>query len=259
MQNEPKRGRKVARQQNRLALDAHRSGLSVARAPSCWRASSRRSAPFHSDCTSSVWAPASADSPALESAAAFSEMPLTALNRAKPDHVMSLGDMPALLLGLVHQPAGPARPLPRSMKYEVEIARSGSNGMNNIDKLDDIGRRSVLACPDCGGVMWGIDEEDLVRYRCHVGHTYTAEVMSLALDENLRRALASSLRALEDRVALARKLHRQAVDRGHRLLAQNWAEKAHEYEPEMEVIRGSVRRMDRLAAAEEAKTAHAAE
>ena len=181
--------------------------------------------------------------------AAFSEMPMTALNRAKPDHVVKLADMPALLASLVHQPAGAARPLPHSIKYEVEIARSGSNGMDSIDKMDGIGRRSVLACPDCGGVMWEIDEEDLLRYRCHVGHTYTAEVMSLALDENLRRALASAVRALEERVALARKLYQQAVDGGHRLLAENWADKARDFEHEMDVIRGSIRRMDRLAAA----------
>jgi two-component system chemotaxis response regulator CheB len=188
--------------------------------------------------------------------AAFSEMPLTALNRAKPDHVIKLEDMPGLLDSLVHQPAGEAQPLPRSLRYEVEVARTGRGSM---EQMDSIGRRSVLACPDCGGVMWEIDEEDLVRYRCHVGHTYTAEVMSLALDESLRRALASALRALEERVALARKLYRQAVDSGHRLLAETWKDKAHEFEREMDVIRGSIHRMDRIAAAEAVKEAHAAE
>ena len=189
--------------------------------------------------------------------AAFPEMPLTALNRAKPDHVVSLGEMPLLLERLVNQPAGEARPLPRSIVYEVEVARTGRGSM---EEMDTFGRRSVLACPDCGGVMWEIDEEDLLRYRCHVGHTYTAEVMSLALVENLRRALASALRALEERVALARKLYQQAVDGGHRLLAETWAEKAREFEREMEVIRGSIRRMDRIAAAaDEPKGARAAE
>jgi two-component system, chemotaxis family, protein-glutamate methylesterase/glutaminase len=190
--------------------------------------------------------------------AAFSEMPMTALNRAKPDHVVRLDEMPVLLDRLVRQPAGEARALPRTVKYEVEIARSGSNGMDNIDKLDGIARRSVLACPDCGGVMWEIGEEDMARYRCHVGHSYTAELMSLALDDNLRRALASAQRALEERVALARKLHRQAVDAGHRLLAENWAEKAGEFAREMEIIRGSIRRMDHAAAAVE-QNKHAAE
>jgi hypothetical protein len=125
-----------------------------------------------------------------------------------------------------------------------------------LDEMDSIGR-SVLGCPDCGGVMWELDEEEMFR---HVGHTYIAEVMSLALDENLRRALATALRALEERVALARKLYHQAVDRGHRLLAETWSDKAREFEREMDVIRGSIRRMDRIAAAaDEPKGARAAE
>jgi hypothetical protein len=28
--------------------------------------------------------------------------------------------------------------------------------------------------------MWEISEGEPVRYRCHVGHAYTAEIMSLA-------------------------------------------------------------------------------
>jgi hypothetical protein len=87
----------------------------------------------------------------------------------------------------------------------------------------------------------------------------SAGVMSVALDENLRRALASASRALEERVALACKLYRQAVDGVHRLLADTWAEKAREFEREMDVIPGSIRRMDRIAAAEEAKAPRAAE
>src|SRR5215831_2950238 len=102
--------------------------------------------------------------------------------------------------------------------------------------------------PDCGGVMWELDEGDLSRFRCHVGHTYTAEVMSLALDDNLRRALASAVRALEERTTLARKLHHQAKNSGHRLLAETWAAKMNEFERESEIIRNSTRRMDRLAA-----------
>ncbi len=188
--------------------------------------------------------------------AAYAEMPLTALNRAKPDHVVALAGLPALLDRLVAEPAGEPIAAPRLTRYEVEIARTGRSSMN---EMDGFGHRSVLACPDCGGVMWEIDEEGLSRYRCHVGHTYTAELMSLALDEGLRRALASALRALEERVALARKLHRQAVDSGHRLLAENWAHKASEFEHETDVIRASIRRVDQLAADADRRASAAAE
>jgi hypothetical protein len=63
---------------------------------------------------------------------------------------------------------------------------------------------------------------------------------------------------LEDRVALARKLHQQAVNGGHRLLAETWADKAREFEREMEVIRGSIWRMDRVAAHSDEATRAAA-
>jgi two-component system chemotaxis response regulator CheB len=186
--------------------------------------------------------------------AAFSEMPLAALNRAKPDHVVSLADMPALLGDLANQPAGTPKRVPETLKYEVAVAKSGRGSMN---EMDNIGRRSVLACPDCGGVMWEIDEDELIRYRCHVGHTYTAELMSLAIDDGLRWALAAALRALEERVALARKLEQQAIKAGHRLLADNWAEKGREFEIELGVIRDSIRRMDRIAADAERQQAAA--
>ena len=125
--------------------------------------------------------------------------------------------------------------------------------------MDEFGRRSVLTCPDCGGVMWEIHEGDISRFRCHVGHTYTAELMSLALDKNLRRALASAVRALEERAALARKLYHQAKKSGHRLLAETWAEKVEEFEREIEVIRSSTRRMDQLAAEADLNRQRAAE
>ena len=124
-----------------------------------------------------------------------------------------------------------------------------------MDEMDRVGRRSVLACPDCHGVMWEIAEADFLRYRCHVGHAYTEEMMSIALDENLRRALASASRALDERVALADRLERQAVARGHRNVAAHWSDRRREYEVEAEVVRRAIRRVDEIDAKERALTA----
>ncbi len=179
--------------------------------------------------------------------AAFPDMPLNALSRVRPDHIISLVELPTLLEQLVRQPAGEPVPAPESIRFEVDIARDGGATMDEMDRL---GRRSVLSCPDCSGVMWEIDQGELIRYRCHVGHTYTAELMSLALDENLRRALGSAQRALEERVALARKLEADAQQRGQSNAAEDWRARAREYEREMNVIKQSVRRMDQVAAAD---------
>jgi two-component system, chemotaxis family, protein-glutamate methylesterase/glutaminase len=176
--------------------------------------------------------------------ARFPEMPATAIARSNPQHVVPLVALPDLLTRLVHEPAGAPRPVPDTIKYEVEVAKTGQASMSNLDR---IGRRSVLACPDCHGVMWEIDEGDLVRYRCHVGHAYTAELMSLALDENLTRALGSALRALDERIALADRLSRQASAGNRPHLAQSWQQKAREFQKEADVIRTAITRVDQLA------------
>jgi len=126
----------------------------------------------------------------------------------------------------------------------VEIARGTSS---SIDEMDRIAGRSGFTCPDCHGAMWEIKEGELVRYRCHVGHTYEASRLSVALDKNLRRALGSALRALEERRTLALRLENQSRQNNRLRLASLWASRAEEYEKELNAIRTSVRRLDQLA------------
>jgi two-component system, chemotaxis family, protein-glutamate methylesterase/glutaminase len=177
--------------------------------------------------------------------AAFSGMPEAALTKFVPDHVTSLAGMPALFQRLVNQPQGKRAEPSSDLIYEVDLAKGGHGSMSQMDR---IGRRSLLACPDCHGVMWEINEGDLVRYRCHVGHAYTAELMSLALDETLRRALNSGLRALDERIALARRLYEQAKGAGRTHLAESWRKKLVENEQEAEILRNSIKKFDHLAA-----------
>jgi two-component system, chemotaxis family, protein-glutamate methylesterase/glutaminase len=177
--------------------------------------------------------------------AAFSEMPTTALMRSQPNHIVGLAGMPPLFEKLVRQPAGQPMPVTGAIEDEVNVASGGRTSMSEMDR---IGRRSVLACPDCHGVMWEIDEGELVRYRCHVGHAYTAELMSLAIDDNLLQAFGSALRALDERIALARKLEREANLSGRTQTAKSWAGKVREFEQEAKVIRDSVSRTDDIAA-----------
>jgi two-component system chemotaxis response regulator CheB len=177
--------------------------------------------------------------------AAFSGMPEAALTRFQPDHVTSLAGMPELLRRLVSQPRGtPVKPS-ANLIYEVDVAKGGNTSMS---QLDHMGQRSLLACPDCHGVMWEIKEGNLLYYRCHVGHAYTAELMSLALDEALRRALNSGRRALDERIALTRTLYKQAQDAGHRHLAESWSRKLAECEREAGILRDALRLFDHLAA-----------
>jgi two-component system chemotaxis response regulator CheB len=182
--------------------------------------------------------------------AAFPQMPETALSRVRAHHIAPLAELPALLNTLVWESAGQPVPVPEGILYEVEIARSGRSSMDEMDRLAE---RSVLSCPDCGGVMWEIRDGKDLRYRCHVGHAYSAELMDLAVEEGLRRALGSSQRALEERHALMKKLEEQATAQDSPRVASHWAQKASYFEREIDVIRAAMRRIDDLAATSAAK------
>jgi two-component system, chemotaxis family, protein-glutamate methylesterase/glutaminase len=174
--------------------------------------------------------------------AAFPEMPENALRRNNPDHVVYLREMPRLLDALVRHPAGDPVTAPDKLRYEVEIARSGRSSMK---KMDWLGQRSVLTCPDCGGIMWEIKDGDLSRYRCHIGHAYTQETITAGVDQHLKRALATALRALNERVALVSKMRDEAGERGRVELANSLSMKANEFEREADVIRDAIGSLDR--------------
>jgi len=175
--------------------------------------------------------------------AAFGEMPINALKLTQPDHVVALDQMPALLTRLACKQAGEPKPVSDRLTMELKIAK-GSNP--SVSQMDGLGRRSAFTCPDCNGVMWEIGEGDLVRFRCHVGHAYTHDLMSLALDESLYRALATALRTLEDRAELAHKLQQEAESRQQHHAAGSWANKASEFRRELAVIEGALQRMDEI-------------
>jgi two-component system, chemotaxis family, protein-glutamate methylesterase/glutaminase len=175
----------------------------------------------------------------------FPEMPMAALSKSKPTHVASLAGMPALFQKLVKQPVASPVNVPPKVSYEVNVARGEPGSMSEMDR---IGERSLFACPDCHGVMWEIKDGDLFRDRCHVGHAYTAELMSLALDENLTQALASGLRALDERIALAQRLYKEAHEASRHRVAESWQRKINDFEEEADVLRNSIRRVDEIAA-----------
>src|SRR5262249_17002089 len=57
--------------------------------------------------------------------AAFSEMPMAALKRGQPYHIVRLAQMPALLCRLIRQPAGEVLPIPERIRFEDKVARNG--------------------------------------------------------------------------------------------------------------------------------------
>ncbi len=58
---------------------------------------------------------------------------------------------------------------------------------------------TVYTCPDCGGVMWQAEAGPPIRFRCHVGHSYSPEVLLGQKSGELEGALWSCVRLLREK------------------------------------------------------------
>ncbi len=102
----------------------------------------------------------------------------------------------------------------------------------------ELGPPSGLTCPDCGGALWQIDDGNLVRFQCHVGHHYSPESLAMHQDEGVEQALWSAVRALEERAELRRRMASQTEAAGLAAVAESFAAQASEAEKQADQIRG---------------------
>jgi two-component system, chemotaxis family, protein-glutamate methylesterase/glutaminase len=68
------------------------------------------------------------------------------------------------------------------------------------------GNPSVFACPECHGVLWELQEGNLLQFRCRVGHTYGSDSLVVELSAASEAALWAALRALEEKAAMQRRI-----------------------------------------------------
>lgn len=168
--------------------------------------------------------------------ALYPGMPSSALEHVRPDFVLPLADIPRQLTLSVHQPvphsSGPSRD--DDMLMEVRMAELDSKTMQDDERP---GEPSPYSCPDCGGVLWEIGDDDLVRYRCRVGHGFSPETMLSAQSEVLEEALWTAVKTLEESARLSKRLAHSERSRGHDWLARRFEEKEHEARARVETIR----------------------
>jgi two-component system chemotaxis response regulator CheB len=132
--------------------------------------------------------------------AVFASMPRSALRAVQADHVLPVSEIAAVLARTVPMPAGPA---PQSGdKLRVEVAMGGGEP----EDIDRLGPQSPYGCPECGGVLNEVDDDAVLRFRCRVGHAYTAESLAAEQDEVIEGSLWAAMRALEESAELKKKL-----------------------------------------------------
>jgi two-component system, chemotaxis family, protein-glutamate methylesterase/glutaminase len=137
--------------------------------------------------------------------ALYPSMPTSALQHVGADFVLPLAEIAPLLARLVAQPMKTRENLPVSRLIEIESKFVEMEAMS-VDDMDAIGSHAGFSCPECHGPIWKIKDGTLQRYRCHVGHAYTAHAMMVGQIEAQETHLWQALRLMKERVSLIREL-----------------------------------------------------
>jgi two-component system, chemotaxis family, protein-glutamate methylesterase/glutaminase len=160
-------------------------------------------------------------------------MPASALASVAVDHCVPLSDIAPLLGNL----AG-TEPKPVSLAPPRDIAREQAifEGKQAMENLAKVGQPSTLTCPECGGGLWELKDTKPLRYRCHTGHGYSARTLENAQASVAEHALWSSVRALQEREILLRRLANVAQATGDTAQAEIGRQQADRVKAQVEVL-----------------------
>ena len=141
--------------------------------------------------------------------AAYSGMPMSALDNANVDYCVSISDIGPLLTTLVSQAHGKSKAVPEDIRTEAVIAE---RVLSDIAQVNTLGKQVPYNCPGCGGVLWKIDGPGEKRYRCHTGHSYTRLSLLASQSEKIEEMLWISLRMFEERKNLLTSMAEDSTD-----------------------------------------------
>jgi two-component system chemotaxis response regulator CheB len=131
-------------------------------------------------------------------------MPESALRAVgKPDAVLTADAIGPELAKLAQGAVG--------MRQDIPVANATE------PSLVPPGPPTSYSCPECQGPLWQVEEGELLRYRCRVGHGYSEDALLIEQGTAVEAALWSALEALEERAEFLGRVAQRHGDRRPRL------------------------------------------
>ncbi|MBA3823050.1 MAG: chemotaxis protein CheB [Ktedonobacterales bacterium] len=134
--------------------------------------------------------------------ALFPSMPASARTYVPIDGCLSIPELATRVNGLAHTPILPAPeviPMREDLEFEAQVAGLDPTVLSQEQRP---GVLTALTCPECRGPLWEIHDGALVRFRCRVGHAYTAETMVDEQAASVEDTLWMAFNSLTERAQL---------------------------------------------------------
>ncbi|AYF75060.1 chemotaxis protein CheB [Nocardia yunnanensis] len=165
--------------------------------------------------------------------ALYQGMPESALRHVAVDMVLPARDIgPAVAAKLQSRGVTAVPPLSGLDRLEADIDAGHRIDRNGVASMSV---PSGYTCPDCDGSLYPL--EDGLRYRCRVGHAWTAEALLTEQGIQVEKALWTALRALQEKRQLAERMCADAKRFGDETLSKRFADQAAEHRGAAEILR----------------------
>ena len=170
--------------------------------------------------------------------AIYSGMPSSVMRSVEVDYSVRLAEIAPLLARLSREPAAEGVfKVDEDLETENKIAEQEMNPEELFEAIERIGKISTVTCPECHGALWELRDSDHLRFRCHVGHAFSADSLVAEQTESLEMALWSAVRALEEKMSLARRMAARSRQRNFERAARGFEEKARAAQQQADTLR----------------------
>lgn len=167
------------------------------------------------------------------------EMPRSALSSVEVDLTLPAGRIGDVLGELARDLPGPRLPVPPELRLEIDIAAGERSGSDILDRFAD---PAALSCPQCGGVLSAVRNAKPLRFRCQVGHAYSAEALATEQEGAVDEAMRVALRIVEERAELVARMAADGRSAGRPAVSTMYDARAAEYRSYAETIRRALLR-----------------
>ena len=149
------------------------------------------------------------------------------------------------LVDLAHEPPGALLPVPAELHLEIEIA---AGGRADTPRVGSFAEPAALTCPSCGGALSRVKNGEPLRFRCQVGHAFTADILASEQESRVDEAMRVALRIIEERAELVSRMAEDGRHSGRRAVAEMYESRAREYREYADTLRKAVLRSMETAA-----------
>jgi two-component system chemotaxis response regulator CheB len=168
--------------------------------------------------------------------ALYPSMPEQAIRRIDADYVLAAADMGETLAKIVQVAVDlTGVPAPsRLLALENKIAMNPQSARPVEHEPSMLGAQAGYNCPDCQGTLVEVEH---TRYRCRIGHAWTADALLEAQSSDWERALGAALRTLDEKTTLGRRMADHARQGGNDRLVTRYERIAEEASAAAAVLR----------------------